>query len=207
MTYGSLITASFHSCIAGRLSIFWKYSFAYTHGNSPSKVAENSTPYSFTSRLFTASTKNLENSNVKASLSVKLGYIEIGIPPLRNRQDEFYTTSKLACIKLAKDGHGSFTIDDQAFRLLREYSWPGNTIELRNAVNKAIVYHTTKTDVLTFEDFGFVVGDIMRETPIEDRESTIIKLAFIKASDDIELAAKILQIDKSELNRKLHHFG
>src|SRR3989344_2474680 len=163
--------------------------------------------YSLTSRLVTGSNTNLARCNIRDDLRARLGYVEIGIPALRNRGDEFDTTVKLACVNSKE--HGYFKVDDKALKLLKQYDWPGNVIELQNAVETAIVTHEGSSDILTFADFKFMIRKMVGRIPSEDRDGQEQQKLFLQlvlaAHENIETAAKALGLDVKELRRKIQH--
>jgi DNA-binding NtrC family response regulator len=86
------------------------------------------------------------------NLLYSLRAIELKLPPLREHLDDL---PELVGVFLSLYSHKNSKsvshISDDAMRVLRQYSWPGNIRELEHAIERAVVM--TRSAVLFPEDF------------------------------------------------------
>ncbi len=93
-------------------------------------------------RILSASHKNLleeiEQRNFRQDLYYRINVIELGVPPLRERQEDIEEISSSILRRIAAE-HGSsmIRIDEEALEALRGYSFPGNVRELENILHRA----------------------------------------------------------------------
>ncbi|MDR3364743.1 MAG: sigma 54-interacting transcriptional regulator [Clostridiales Family XIII bacterium] len=91
-------------------------------------------------RLICATNENLlDLVNAKlfrADLYYRLNVVEINIPPLRDRMDDFPELISLFCAKYAGD---PCVVADADVAFFSQYRWPGNVRELKNVLHGASV--------------------------------------------------------------------
>ena len=98
-------------------------------------------------RLITATNRDLEretrDGNFREDLYYRLNVVPLNIPPLRSRSDDVPLLVEHIITKfndrLKKNVRG---ISDDAMRLLRGHSWPGNIRELENVLERTILFTT-----------------------------------------------------------------
>ncbi|HUS65391.1 MAG TPA: sigma-54 dependent transcriptional regulator [Kofleriaceae bacterium] len=98
-------------------------------------------------RLITATNRDLEretrDGNFREDLYYRLNVVPLNIPPLRSRSDDVPLLVEHIITKfnerLKKNVRG---ISDEAMRLLRGHSWPGNIRELENVLERTILFTT-----------------------------------------------------------------
>ncbi|WP_437194231.1 sigma 54-interacting transcriptional regulator [Planctomicrobium sp. SH527] len=101
-------------------------------------------------RIVAATHRNLEQliarGEFREDLYYRLNVISIGLPPLRERQEDLY---ELAIYFLrrsaAKNNKNVMHIDDEAMKCLHDYHWPGNIRELDNVIERAVVLAESST--------------------------------------------------------------
>jgi len=132
----------------------------------------------------------------RTDLYYRLNVIALEIPPLRERRDDIYFITK----HLVDDFNAEFEmnvqgLEEDAWRLLQNYDFPGNIRELRNAVESA---------------FNMVTGSMIRacDLPLHiQRAAGGVELAKISAADGGDLLAcigqKSLQEIMDEMERQL----
>ena len=95
-------------------------------------------------RMVAATNRNLEtsiaNGEFREDLYYRLNVVTIEVPPLRERKEDITPLAKhfidRFAAELKKDVRG---IDPGAVRLLKRHTWPGNTRELENTMERAVL--------------------------------------------------------------------
>jgi len=104
-------------------------------------------------RIITATSRILEDEvrmhRFRDDLFYRLNVVPITLPPLRERAGDvpLLTRHFLQTFKKSM----SFTVQSfssDAMSLLARYTWPGNIRELRNIVERTLVLHSKKTEIL-----------------------------------------------------------
>ncbi len=116
-------------------------------------------------RVITATHKNLEvaieEGNFREDLYYRLNIIPLNLPPLRARKSDI----PLLVSHFLKECNGtgnSKTINDEAMKVLVNYSWPGNIRELANFVERMVVLSIGS--IITPRDLpDKVLGEVPRE--------------------------------------------
>jgi len=165
------------------------------------------------------------NINIKAALAkgtfredlfYRLSVIPIEIPPLRERMDDLiplanFFTHKFSLIYKK----GINLIDEKAFEILHNYSWPGNIRELENVLEYALV-RTNNSNIIdssklpaslkinSSKPFG-----IIEKYSFQDDNSEIPKYIALldKHRWNKTKVAKELGIGRTTLWRKLIELG
>jgi len=108
-----------------------------------------------------------------------------------------------------------------AVELLQTYSWPGNIRELKNFVERLVIMSTGET--IGADEVSRVLATAgpspdYKESSIhrishslkemlESYEKEILLQEFKKAEGNVSQLARILQIDRANLHRKLKAYG
>jgi DNA-binding NtrC family response regulator len=103
-------------------------------------------------------------------------------------------------------------IDDRARSCLFNYDWPGNVRELRNCMESAVVM--CKGRLITEEDLPPTIRSatesgwirIPSGTPLVKAEEIIIRETLAAQKGNKSVAAKVLNIGRKTLHRKLAEF-
>src|SRR5262249_17794430 len=103
-------------------------------------------------------------------------------------------------------------LSDDARRVLSAYAWPGNIRELRNAIERAVVFG--KNLELTLEDFPENIRAAVGGTPVlsglrslEEIERDVITQTLEATRYHISKAAEILGISRKTLLEKRKKYG
>lgn len=95
-------------------------------------------------RIISATNRNIEleivGNRFRNDLYYRLNTLHLHIPPLRERKEDielltFHFLKKFAIVY----GKDISSIDDNAMKMLLDYSWPGNVRQLENAINYAVL--------------------------------------------------------------------
>jgi transcriptional regulator with GAF, ATPase, and Fis domain len=117
-------------------------------------------------RVITATHKNLElaieEGDFREDLYYRLNIIPLNLPPLRARRSDIPLLVS-HFLKECNNGSGnSKIINDEAMKVLVNYSWPGNIRELANFVERMVVLSIGST--ITPRDLpDKVLGEVPRE--------------------------------------------
>ena len=177
-------------------------------------------------RIIAATNANLtakvKDGSFREDLYYRLKVVEVKLPPLRDRKGGIpilvHHFLSLFREKLNRNIHG---ISDQAMEALTRYSWPGNVRELRHVIERACVL--CKGSTISLEHFSEEIlnpGTHPNKRPVsQTHQSSITALppyisekeeiidALKRARGNKTKAARILNIDRSTLYRKMQRIG
>lgn len=96
--------------------------------------------------------KMVDEDRFRADLYYRLNVINIQLPPLRDRREDipalvehFFDKYSQENEKfLGPDNRSLLKFDNEAIRILMDYTWPGNVRELENVVERAVVLATSQ---------------------------------------------------------------
>ncbi len=166
-------------------------------------------------RIMTATNADLEKAvkegRFREDLYYRLNVIQIEIPPLSERPDDIESLANSMLTFFSAQNHKVLRgFSPEAMLALRQYSWPGNTRELRNVVERAAIL--CSSDSVGLEHLpGSIspqsppirLGDPVSLGTIEENHIRRV-LAAAKSLQD---AADILGIDQATLWRKRKQYG
>jgi DNA-binding NtrC family response regulator len=150
----------------------------------------------------------------REDLFFRMNVLSIAVPPLRERRadilplaDHFLST---LCVAHARNG---MQLSDGSRRMLAAYAWPGNIRELRNALERAVVF--TRVEVLEPEHFAENIraaaagssAMIAGLRSLEDVEKEVIAATLDAVRYKISQAANILGISRKTLLEKRKKYG
>ena len=156
-------------------------------------------------RFIAATHRNLaeevKKGTFREDLYYRLNVVPIHLPPLRERKEDKYHTSKTL--------HSTFN------EQLTKYEWPGNIRELQNVIERCYVMSDSNT--MTSETLALAlnennsksvqVKDIMPlKKCIEFAEKELLQLAFDTCKSTVEMA-KLLEVNQSTISRKMAKFN
>jgi DNA-binding NtrC family response regulator len=147
----------------------------------------------------------------REDLYFRLSVLTIQVPPLRERRSDVAPLTEHLLARLtAMHGRPGTTLGDSARRALEAYDWPGNIRELKNALERALIFG--KNAELSLEDLpeniraadsGMPAG--MRS--LEQIEREAIQKTLEGTRYKITRAAEILGISRKTLLDKRKKYG
>lgn len=171
-------------------------------------------------RVITASNRDLfdlsKKKKFRPDLYHRLSTFVIGIPPLRERQDDIPPLLEYFIYYYAEQmGKTIEKIDPEITERLLEYSFPGNVRELRNMIERAIILCDKKT--IGWESFRYSLPIGEEDPPaaiikdedldLEKIEKRAIMKALERAKQNKSKAAGLLNITWQSLNRRMEKYG
>lgn len=173
-------------------------------------------------RVIAATSGDLETlvkqGHFRSDLYYRLNVLSIKLPPLRERLQDLDALCELALAQIAeRTGTSQREISAEALAALATYSWPGNIRELRNVIEKAVMFSDRRR--LTLEDFVAVfpalgdpglrprAGSRTLADAVADAERSAILAALQVARGNKSAAAHALGISRATLYEKIAHLG
>jgi len=149
----------------------------------------------------------------REDLFFRLNVLQIAVSPLRERREDILLLADhlLASLRMIHHREDS-KLSDAARRMLPAYAWPGNIRELRNALERAVVFG--KGPDLAPEDFpenirasagGTAVLSGLRS--LEEIERDVIARTLEATRYHISKSAEILGISRKTLLEKRKKYG
>jgi len=166
-------------------------------------------------RLIAATHKNLgamvQAQKFREDLLFRINTLVFELPPLRERGEDLSELVQVLLVELAhKKGRVIPSLSPDALLLLGRYHWPGNIRELRNVLERALLF--TKGDVLdrTTLRFDRSLDPEEKETSaltLDEAERRHIAGVLRGAGGQVEKAAQVLSLSRSSLYAKLKKYG
>ena len=175
--------------------------------------------------------KAVDDGKFREDLYYRLNVCQIFIPPLRERGDDVLTFAESFVDYFNREYDRQVKgLATSAIQLIKEYPWPGNIRQLKNAIERAVLVECD--DWIEAEHFLLdserdrqnapqnndpkvtqgVTQFIKYELPaegisLEDIERNIILSAMEKANGNISQAARLLKINRGKLRYRLERLG
>lgn len=171
-------------------------------------------------RVLAATNRNLatmvKQGIFREDLFYRLSTITVEIPPLRQRVGDIALIAEYFVAALNGRFGSHKRLGEQALRVLRQHSWPGNARELRHAIEAAMVL-CEGTEILSEHLPAAVRGTSASAAPeptagqqfqtLEELERGHLRLALQACDGHRGKAAKMLGISERNLYRKLREHG
>ena len=189
--------------------------------NEVEVIGEN-IPRKVNVRIISATNQNLEELISKGSfredLYYRLNVVKICIPPLRERPEDILPLA----YHFLKEFSNSYnkqvlSIKSQVEALLINFEWPGNVRQLRNAIEKMVLFNHSgeigyEEAINALEmDQSSHSGDeedtLLLKNAVHNFERKYILIILQKHSWKISETADALGIDRSNLFKKMRKYG
>ena len=156
----------------------------------------------------------IEAGSFREDLYFRLNVVSIALPPLRERRADIVPLAELMLARLGPiHARGEVTLTEDAQHALTAYAWPGNIRELKNAIERALVF--AQSDELSAADLpegirgassgGSYGGAKLRS--LEEVEHEVIVATLEATHYRIAKAAEILGISRKTLLDKRKRYG
>lgn len=167
-------------------------------------------------RIIAATNRDLhelmKDGHFREDLYYRLNVVSLNIPPLRERKEDIIELTHYFLndfsFSYQRPIHG---LSPEVINELLRYNWPGNIRELRNVVERLVVFATDgviKKDYLSFNTNNISFDNIPKIASNMHKESDVTILSLKEEMDQhekkvVERALKILDGNKLECAKKL----
>lgn len=169
-------------------------------------------------RVIAATNQNLlkaiELNHFRQDLYYRLNHINIDLPPLCERKEDIPALAQAFLADAAVRYNKPFrSLSQEAMALLLDYSWPGNIRELKNVIERAVVFCEHK------EIEPEYIKESLKEKPtdpgllslavgtsLEEAERALIQKTLHSTDGNKSKAAKLLGISLKTFYNKLHKY-
>lgn len=179
-------------------------------------------------RVISASNKNLKSLVQKGlfreDLYYRLNVIEISVPPLRERREDINPLlsffMELYSRKYSKNIKG---FEPGALDCLQNYPWHGNVRELKNLIERLVIFENKEFIGTEFfpDDLcvkartcqnkacktNFSTGDLKESSIIDTIEKQLIENALLETRGKQKSAAEKLGMHRNTIKRKIEEYG
>ena len=114
------------------------------------------TDYSLDVRVIAASNRDLkaasDNGTFRHDLYYRLAVVQLDIPPLRARGDDVLILAQFFIDKLRRSGNlnKDLRLSPETENAFRRYKWKGNVRELKNAIERALIFEDSTQITLRY---------------------------------------------------------
>lgn len=150
----------------------------------------------------------IETKAFRGDLYFRISTVPLVIPPLRERQDDIPHIAEMLLARICSDmARARAGLSAQAVERLRSYYWPGNIRELRNVLERALLF--SDRTVLEAVDLSFEPQSQTRSNSyrpdwtLDELERFHISAAFSAEGQNVDKTARRLGIARSTLYQKL----
>lgn len=173
-------------------------------------------------RLITATNRELKKlvaeGRFRDDLYYRLNIVPIEVPPLRERREDIPLLIRHFLTRLAATtGLGNKEIEAEALGYLSGLEWRGNIRELRNVIERCYIMSRSKSIDLAevqklcglrpTEPVAEVEAANRLTAAVDSFERSFLKAELEKCGGNISELARILEIDRGNLSRKLKAHG
>ena len=163
-------------------------------------------------RVIAATNQDLQTyvreKKFREDLYYRLSVFELYVPPLRERGEDLKLLIHFFLDHYRKQrGRPQLELTEAALTRLLEYRWPGNVRQLRNVIDSAVVL--AEDDGIRPRDLGLrdSGGDELDTLEIDRWEKKLIVEALKRADGSVPEAAKLLNIGRATLYRKIEIYN
>lgn len=160
--------------------------------------------------------RRVEEGRFREDLYYRLNVVHIHVPPLRERKEDIPPLVRHLVGRYNRElGKKVQGVDNATMKLLLAHDWKGNVRELRNAIERAMIFcdrETIGVEDLPAEIYGskatqdpMSIGDLKQS--VKEFEKISILSALEEATYDKRRAATLLGLSKSSLYRKMEELG
>lgn len=174
--------------------------------------------YSKTDARFVVATnrdlkEEVMNNNFRSDLYYRMAVLEIKVPPLSERGRDVLQISNHYIEKFSKEtGKAIKELGENEYSQLSSYNWPGNIRELKNFIERAVIFSKdgcadlSSLPKLKFDNPSGMSNFNYREF-IKEKEIELLKNALIKCGGNIEKTAQLINMSIPFVYKKIREYN
>jgi transcriptional regulator with PAS, ATPase and Fis domain len=154
--------------------------------------------------------KLVSDGTFRQDLLYRLNTLVITMPPLRERLDDIQPLVESLIAKFSQKYHKDLLVlSTSALHKLKHHTWPGNIRELSHVIERAVLLSTENmiSDQQLLLEITDTDNQHIKLQPLEQAERLLIEKAMTVTSGHVIEAAKLLEISRNALYRRLEKFG
>ncbi len=156
--------------------------------------------------------REIQRGTFREDLYYRLNIVPINLPPLRERREDIPILSAYFLDEYNKKlNKAVIGIDPDAMAVLRQYNWPGNVRQLRNMIERVMIFQ--KDEIIALKDIPKEIVNFIPKEPkpedfnsLEIAEEAIIKKTLEKHDWNITRTAEDLGLSRLTLRRKIQKY-
>ncbi len=163
-------------------------------------------------RVIAATNKSLENDvkerKFRDDLFYRLSVVCLDVPPLRERREDIPVLATFFLKKFSGEMKKPVRgITKEAMELMTAYHWPGNIRELKNSIERAIIFLSDEwiTPSLIHLDRSGTSPECDELLPLQEYERKYIEKVLNNVKGNRSAAARLLNITRTTLRAKLNN--
>ena len=150
--------------------------------------------------------EKIKNGHFREDLFYRLNVVPISLPPLRERGEDILQLAAYFLHELKRDLKKQIKgFTPEASRKMLAHGWPGNIRELRNLIEREVIF--CKTDWITMVNLDNISEKMHNEEerlrPLREIEQNYIRKVLNRVNNNKSKAARILGISRTTLREKL----
>lgn len=156
--------------------------------------------------------QEVKEGRFRSDLYYRLCEFELFLPPLRERSDLFQLVRHFLQKNARDVGVEQFVLDDDSWKKIQRYHWPGNIRELRQILRQAAyrAYFVRRSTIIKTQDLAFPqekeIEVNRRHNSIYVQEEDAIVQAIQNAKGNLSEASRLLGISRTTLYRKMEQY-
>jgi two-component system response regulator AtoC len=161
------------------------------------------------------SSVDLTNLNVSKEFSERFLSTRIKLPPIAARKEDIPEIAEFFVEKFSNELHHTILkIENEAMKKLINYTWPGDFIELKNIMERAVIL--AKDSIIRKEDVfvGNIETDLINQYEfklpsyqLQDVEELLIERVLERTDGNMTQTASTLGISRGTLYNKMKKYG
>jgi two-component system NtrC family response regulator len=172
-------------------------------------------PIAIDARIIAATNIDLKEAlslgRFREDLYYRLNVVPIVLPPLRNRGEDVILLAKLLLDRYATESAKPIKgFTEEAQRVIRAYSWPGNIRELENRIRRAVIMSQTQRITSGDLELNSITSQQQHASLREARENLekeLVRNALARYHGNITKAALDLGISRPTLYELIEKLG
>jgi DNA-binding NtrC family response regulator len=163
--------------------------------------------------------KKIKKNQFREDLLYRINVLQIEIPPLRRRPQDIEMLANYYFDVFSQiHGKEDIKLSDAAVDYLKKQPWPGNIRQLKNTIERAVIFNTNGI----IESSDIEIGEIAKTTPenflnldynsakqktLQEFQKTYIKAYLERSKGSITEAARLMNLPRPSLQRMIKELG